>query len=98
MDYSAANSRLSQKAWYVPSIFDVSGGGNLSTDSLVRRQKRFQSALRKFQRFTRSLWVGTLNFVGVMEKADVVTSGNFLGHVCPAVGCPGGNSRRPGLG
>jgi len=50
-----ADSRLSQKSWYAFS-FDVSGGCNLSTDSRVRRQKRFLSALRKFQRFTRSLW------------------------------------------
>jgi len=27
-----------------------------------------------------------------------VTAGTFLGHVCPAVGCPGQNSWRPGLG
>jgi len=31
-------------------------------------------------------------------RADVVTTGTFLGHVCPAVGCPGRGSRRPGLG
>ena len=55
-----AYSRLSQKSWYAISIFDVSGGGNLSTDSSVKRQKRFQSALRKSQRFTGSLWATTL--------------------------------------
>ena len=27
-----------------------------------------------------------------------MTAGTFLGHVCPAVGCPGRNSQRPGLG
>jgi len=27
-----------------------------------------------------------------------VTAGTFQEHVCPAVGCPGRNSRRPGLG
>jgi len=27
-----------------------------------------------------------------------VTAGTVLGHVCPAVGCPGRGSRRPGLG
>jgi len=27
-----------------------------------------------------------------------VAARSFLGHVCPAVGCPGRNSRRPGLG
>jgi len=32
-------------------MFDVLGGGNLLTDSPVKRQKRFQSALRKFKRF-----------------------------------------------
>ena len=31
-------------------------------------------------------------------RADVVTAGTFLEHVCPAAGCPGRNSRRPGLG
>ena len=69
----------------------VSGGSNLSTDSPVRRQKRFQSALRKFQRFTGSLWAGTLNLGVVMREADVVTAGTFLGHLCPAVGCPSEN-------
>jgi len=39
-------------AWYAFSMFVVSGGGNLPTDSLVRRQKCFQSDLRKFQYFT----------------------------------------------
>jgi len=33
-------------------MFVVSGGGNVSMDLSVRKQKRFQSALRKFQRFT----------------------------------------------
>jgi len=32
-------------------MFSVPGGGNLSADSPVRRQKHCQSALRKFQRF-----------------------------------------------
>jgi len=36
----AAEIKLSRKSWYAISIFDVSGGGNLSTDSFVRRQKR----------------------------------------------------------
>jgi len=40
---------------YAFSMFVVSRCGNLSTNSQVRRQKRFQTALRKFQRFTRSL-------------------------------------------
>ena len=34
----ATDTRLSQKSWYALSIFDVSGGGNLSTDSSVRRK------------------------------------------------------------
>jgi len=74
-------------------MFGVSGGGNLSTDSPVRRQKRFQSVLRKFQRFTRSLWTGTLNLGGVMRKSRCCDRGNFP----RTVGCPGRNSRRPGL-
>jgi len=37
----AARSRLSQISWYALSIFDVPGGGNLSTDSPVRRQSTF---------------------------------------------------------
>ena len=36
--------------------------------------------------------------VAVWGRTDVVTAGTFLGHVCPAVGCPGRNSRRRGLG
>jgi len=33
MHYLTADSKLSQKSWYALSIFYVSGGGNLSTDS-----------------------------------------------------------------
>ena len=36
--------------------------------------------------------------VALWGKAEAVTSRTFVGHVCPAVGCPGRNSRRPGLG
>ena len=32
------------------------------------------------------------------EGGGVVTAGTFLGHICPAVGCPGWNSWRPGPG
>ena len=71
------DSKLSQKSWYAPSISVVSGGGNLSTDSPVRRQKRFQSALRKFQPFTGSLWTGTLSFGGVMRDGRCCDRGNF---------------------
>ena len=35
--------------------------------------------------------------VALWGKADVVASGTFLVHACPAVGCPGRNSRTPGL-
>ena len=73
----AANSRLSQKSWYAPSMFDVSGGGNLSTDSSVKRQKRFQLSLRKFQRFTGSLWAGALSFCGVTREGRCCDRGNF---------------------
>ena len=31
--------------------------------------------------------------VALWARADVVIPGTFLGHVCPAFGCPGGNSR-----
>jgi len=48
----AANKKLSQNDCYSFSMFPVSGGGNLSTDSAVKRQKLFQSAFLKFQRFT----------------------------------------------
>jgi len=73
----AAESRLSQKSWYALSISGVCGGGNLSTDSPARRQKRFQSALRKFQRFTGSLWAGTLNLGGVRREGRCCDSGHF---------------------
>jgi len=46
----------------------MSWGGSLSTDSSVKRQKRFQSALRKFQHFTGSLWAGTLSFGGIIRE------------------------------
>jgi len=32
-----------------------------------------------------------------MREGRCCDRGNFLEHVCPAVGCPGRNSRRPGL-
>ena len=74
----------------------VFGGGNLSTDSPVRRQKRFQSTLRKFQRFTGSLWAGTFSLGdAIWERVDLVTEVTFLEYVCEAVHCPGRNSRRP---
>jgi len=73
----AAESRLSQKSCYALSTFDVSGGGNLSTDSSVRRQKRFQSALGKLQRTTGSLWAGTLSFGGVIREGRCCDRGNF---------------------
>jgi len=73
----AADSRLSQKSWYALSISGVSGGSNLSTDSPVRRQKRFQSALRKFQSFTGSLWAGTFNLGGVMREVRCCDRRNF---------------------
>jgi len=68
---------LSQACWHPLSIFSVSGGGNLSTDSSVRRQKRFQSALRKFQSFTGSLWTGTLSLGGVIRVGRCCDRGNF---------------------
>jgi len=36
--------------------------------------------------------------VALWGRADVVTAGTFLEHVCPAVGCPCRNSPRPGPG
>ena len=94
----AADSKLSQKSWYAPSMFDVSGGGNLSTDSSVRRQSASnqpcESSNASSGRCRQEPWAS----VALWGKADVVTSRTFLEHVCPAVGCPGRNSRRPGLG
>jgi len=43
----------------------------------VRRQKRFQSALQKFQRFTGSLRAGTLNLGSVMREGRCCDRGNF---------------------
>ena len=54
-----------------------SWGGNLSKDSPERRQKRFQSALQKFQRFAGSLWAGTLSLGGVMREGRCRDRGNF---------------------
>jgi len=75
--FLVAESRFSQNSWYALSIFSVSGGGNLSTYSPVRRLKHFQSALRKFQRFTGSLWAGTLSLGGVMREGRCCDRGNF---------------------
>jgi len=57
-------------------MFGVSRGCNLSTDSSVRREKRFQSTLWKFQHFTGSLWAGTLSFGGVMREGRCCDCGN----------------------
>ena len=43
----------------------------------MRRQKHFQSALRKFQRFTGSLLAGTLNLGVVMREGRCCDRGNF---------------------
>ena len=45
-------------------------------------------------RYWQEPWI----LVALWGRADIVTAGTFLGHVCPAVGCPGRGSRRPGLG
>ena len=74
----AADSRLSQKSWYALTMFAVSRDGNFATDSPVRRQKRFQSALRKFQRFTGSLWARALCLGGVMREGRCCDRGKFL--------------------
>ena len=60
----------------------------------MKRQRRFQSALRKFQRFHRIAADRNLELRWCYKGRP----GTFLEHVCPAVGCPGRNSRRPGLG
>ena len=71
------DSMLLQKSWYILSIWDVSGGGNLLRDSSVRRQKHVQSALPKFQCVTGSLWAGTWSFGGIMREGQCCDRGNF---------------------
>ena len=58
-------------------LMELTAGGNLSTDSPVRRQKRFQSALWKFQHFTGWLWKGTLCLGGFMREDRCCDRGNF---------------------
>ena len=93
----AARSRLSQISWYALSIFDVPGGGNLSTDSPVRRQstsnRSCESSNASPDRCGQEPWI----LLALWGRTDVVTAGTILEHVCPAVGCPGRTSRRPGL-
>jgi len=79
-------------------MFVASGGGNLSTDSPVRRQKRFQSALRKFQRFTDGCTQESWASLALWKRDVVLTTGTFLEHVCPAVGCPSRHPRWPDPG
>ena len=55
----------------------MSAKGNLSTDSHVWRQKRFQSALQKSQCFTGLLWAGTLSLGGVIREDRCFDRGNF---------------------
>ena len=51
---------------------------NLSTDSPVRRQKRLQSALDKYQRFTGTLLLaGTLSIRGIMIERRCCDHRNF---------------------
>ena len=42
------------------------------------------------------VWQEPWASVALWRKAE--TTGTFIEHVCPAVGCPDRNSRRPGLG
>ena len=71
-------------------MFGMSRGGNFSVGSPLRMQKRFQSALQKFQRFTeQELWAWW------RYEGRCVTAWTFLEHVCQAVDCPGRHSRRP---
>jgi len=92
---------LSQNSRYAISVFNVSGGDNRSTDLPVRRQKallvRFAN-VPTLRICTGSLWAGTLSLGGVMREGRCSDHGTFLEYVCPAVGCPGRNWRRQGLG
>jgi len=64
----------------------------------VRRQKHLQSAFESSNVspdcYGQEPWASVV----LWGKADVVTTGTFLEHVCLTVSCPGQNSRRPGLG
>ena len=80
------------------SMFDVSGGGNLSTDASVRSKSAsnqpYESSNASPDRYEQEPWAS----VALWWKADVVTSGTFPEHVCPAVGWLGQNSQKLGLG
>ena len=75
----AANSKLSQNSWYAFLMFVVLRGGNLSTNSPVRMQKRFQLALQKLQHFSGSLWAKTSSLSGVMREGQCCDHGSFPG-------------------
>jgi len=66
------NSSLLHGSWHAFSMFIVSGGGHLSTDSSLRTQKRFHSVLREFKRFTGSLQAETVSLSGVMREGRSV--------------------------
>ena len=93
----AADSRLSKNPGMPPQCLmclEVA----ISERIHVRRQKRFQSALRKFQRFTGLLWAGTLSFGGVMREGRCCEYGNFPRTRLFDSQLSWTKPRRPGLG
>jgi len=55
------------------------------------------ASMQKFQRFSGSLWAGTLSFGGVIREDWCCDCAN-VPRTRPAVGCPGLNSRRSSMG
>ena len=92
----AANSTLLQNSSYAFSMFVVSGGGNLLTDSPAWEGKSAsnQPSNASPDRCGQEPWA----LVALWWRADVVTAGTFLEHVYPTGGCPGQHSQRPGPG
>ena len=94
----AADSRLSQKSWYALSIFRVTRGGNLSTDTPWEGKSAPNQPCESSNASPDRCGQEPRVLVALWGRADVVTPGNFQEHVCPGIGCLGRNSRRPGLG
>ena len=73
-------------------MFVVSGSGDLSTDSLVRRQNYFQSSSNASMDLCgHESWVAMV----LGKRIGVVTLGIFQENICLAVSCHGRHSRRP---
>jgi len=96
----AADSRLSQKSWCALSI-SIFNAPEVAISQRIHlwegksaSNQPCESSNALLDCCGQETWV----VLALWGRADVVTAGTFLENVCPAVGCPGRNSRRSSPG